>query len=635
MKILPCGVKYLPKSDDIYGEESFLQIRRVGTSYSNLTHTIARRASTVLSSRAARWGALAASTSSCVSASHVASEVAVLAVGFGGFYLATRVIDRLFGVGRTALPAMNGFGVKEEDDLTGMPVHDQIRIGDTTMNLREAAQHAAAGQVTPAERGEIRRRSLIHVAKQDAAELLQKVRQSRRLRFTRNIALAELADMVTTSKLRPNPDGRQYKDYRYGLSHEYGLPGFSVTVMMKDDFMEQEVRDNENDIKGRFVEMMHGKSRDEMVEAMTRLHKEVQYNHQIEVREPHEHAAAPGPGYMGHSIAFQSDKQFMGYYPQLRVYQPVSIDRVDRILVPEHLWDRVVQMTESNGALRSKLVRVEGTGKTKDEFLAGRENLRRRTRGYGGSFEPNFGSHSYHRFEIEYFRIVVGEGEQPVEAYREETHEKCVNAAVARAAGEAYDTHTDRGWIWVSPQEKVRLLRGQHDWKIFVNPNRENFYRVLEIVVSVLSRYPSGIMFKVPDDLDRMWRAGRIFGDSSSTPKIVIYLNPNALPAVALELDHFLRNQLSAGFPGKPGPSFARPFGDSGLVYYKKEYADDRRVEVAEQAAWQARDARVPGQEIRARQEEALRAAGWTGENFYMKAGDVDPLDDEPTTVDS
>ena len=90
-----------------------------------------------------------------------------------------------------------------------------------------------------------------------------------------------------------------------------------------------------------------------------------------------------------------------------------------------------------------------------------------------------------------------------------------------------------------------------------------------------------------------------------------------------------------AGLQGDTlGPSFTRAFGDRGL-FYKKEYfhpirmSDDRGV-IADQ---------LGNRSTMDEKSRAIAAAGYIGENFYMKSTDQDPLlatadSGEPVPVD-
>jgi len=158
---------------------------------------------------------------------------------------------------------------------------------------------------------------------------------------------------------------------------------------------------------------------------------------------------------------------------------------------------------------------------------------------------------------------------------------------------------------------------------------------VLEVVLSVLKRKKPGIEFKIPADLSSEWRPGRKFGESSDTPKIVIYVNEETLPEVIRALDEGLREKglSSAGFGEKPGPSFSRRYGFTDLLFYKKEHfvgrGKEERAIIADKVEARARNAGITDPEIILElKERALIVAGFDGENFYKRLDEVDPLED-------
>jgi hypothetical protein len=88
----------------------------------------------------------------------------------------------------------------------------------------------------------------------------------------------------------------------------------------------------------------------------------------------------------------------------------------------------------------------------------------------------------------------------------------------------------------------------------------------------------------------------------------------------------------AAGFGDQPGPSFARKYGRTGLLFYKMEYFagnfGDERAVIADEAERGARAAGItdPGKILELK-KNALVKAGFDGENFFKRAGDSDPLD--------
>ncbi|MBU1867458.1 MAG: HD domain-containing protein [Candidatus Margulisbacteria bacterium] len=114
------------------------------------------------------------------------------------------------------------------------------------------------------------------------------------------------------------------------------------------------------------------------------------------------------PQCVGHTVLMGDADKLMSTYPQLEVPHDVPLDQVQRIMVPDHLWDQTVKLVEARRPEMLKLLcRVKGTGQTKDEFQAGRENLTRRSSRHHGSFEPVFGYDSFFLFEQAYYREML------------------------------------------------------------------------------------------------------------------------------------------------------------------------------------------------------------------------------------
>jgi len=482
-----------------------------------------------------------------------------------------------------------------------------------------------------------------------AVSLRKQVRErGEPLLFTRNIDLAEFQDIIFSSELRQNGWGPKY--FRYGLGHEYGEKGAVIVLVMKKSFW-----DNQKDhgvLKNLFLDQVNGKSTpgrdpkiinkekgtrgvvimDHVVEKheqrtvfLKELAKAADYNRNIQHKEEQKELArareAESHSLAGKSILISQQDKYMGLYPQLEIPRNVPLDEVECILVPEHMWDEVNRLAQQNPAVRRLLKKVEGSGASRDEFLRGREKLGRRSRVQGGSFQPNFGYDSFFLFEQQYFRTVLDAGQK-----------EFFSKAVALMGKYGYRA-IHSGWLFAYPEGSPSLTRQERDWKIFINPREEKFLGVLESVLSVLSKNKKlGAYFKVPPDLSQEWRSGRRFGASSSAPKITIYVNETVLPVVLKALDRELRKSLAfAGFGKEAGPSFAARYGATDLLFYKKEYAygpeGDERARIANLVEREQRSAGLEDEaEIWRRKQESLYYAGYRGENFYIKAGDYDPV---------
>lgn len=503
-----------------------------------------------------------------------------------------------------------------------------------------------------------------------ALSLRSKVRErGEPLLFTRNINLAEFQDIVVSNELRRLERAPNYfryglnsknelrqmdlapKHFRYGLGHEYGEKGAVIVLVMKKAFWDN--RKDRGVLKNLFLDEVNGKpapgrelkvlkevkdignvrlmmdnvvgNHERRTQLLIELAVAADYNRNIQHKEAQKERAkakeAKALSLAGNTIWFFEQDKYMGHYPQLEVQQNVPLDEVECILVPEHMWQEVLHLAQQNPAVRKLLKKIEGSGKSREEFLRGREKLGRRSRTYGGSFEPNFGYDSFFLFEQQYFRAVL------------EAEQKDFSS---KAAGlmEMYGYHAvPSGWLFAYPKDIPMLMRNERDWKIFVNPREEKFLEVLESILSVLSANKRlGVYFKIPPDLSQEWRSGRKFGNSSSTPKITIYVNAETLPLILKALDRKLRKQLAlAGFGKEAGPSFAARYGATDLLFYKKEYAygpeGDERARVANLVEREQRSAGLGDEaELWRRKQQSLYYAGYRGENFYIKAGDYDPV---------
>ncbi len=477
--------------------------------------------------------------------------------------------------------------------------------------------------------------------------LRDKVRDSgKQLLFTRNIDLKEFEDIAGAGKMRIN--GHFIKYFRYGLGHEYGEEGAVIAVVMKPGFWEAEKE--KSTLSNPWLREINGKEISPQIKALNPeaktserlvymdfsiekpeekerilkdLAREADYNRNLSQKPSNDPDL---PGAPARTIVTSNQEGYMGLYPQLEVVHDVPLDQVENILVPEHMWDEVSRIAQQNPEISKLLCKVEGTGKTKEEFMAGRERMGRRSRNQGGSIQPNFGYDSFHLFEQAYFRAVLGE-------------EKAQSGDFLSQARELMKKHgyvgmPYAGWLYASPAGDAHLPReSNRDWKIFVNPRKEKLLDVMETVISVLDKKKMGIQFKVPADLSLEWRPGRKFGDASNTPKIVIYVNEQTLPVIMRALDAALKQaHSSAGFGSQNGPSFARRYGETDLLFYKMEYfagnMGDERAVVADQAEAKARAAGITDPEkILELKRNALIAAGFNGENFYRRAEDKDPMD--------
>lgn len=450
------------------------------------------------------------------------------------------------------------------------------------------------------------------------ARVLELAHESAGLLFTRNTCLAEFADFLENLCL----NGRR-KDFRFGLGSEYGKLGQLVTFVMRRTFLDS-VRpllamsrsaDQKARVRSLFYrDLPQDIPAEEVESTFTDLTPRAQYNRTIKTKKEESHTL------IGATVMFEPEEAptYMGIFPQLEVYNhDIGTDQIKAILIPEHLQTQVEAILASspNANQVRPLLQIVRSGKTEADFLAGRNEMGRRTRYLRGGFHPNMGYNALRAFENTYMRLVVGK------------HHPYIHQHEARNVLLAH-RHTAWAWgPWLQAEPvnlKPRLQRNHHDWKIFVNPRPEHFLKTLGHVAGVLNNYPEAMPFKFPADLNAEWRAGRTFGFSSDTPKIVIWLNKAALPIILEQLAQAIPD--GHGFGDLPGPSFAQPYKIDTLSF-KEEYPDDDRVSIGQRAASEARVSAITDpQEIRQRQAAALEAAGYQPPYFHRKIDRPDPV---------
>lgn len=474
----------------------------------------------------------------------------------------------------------------------------------------------------------------------EAAILMDRFQKSGRiLPFTRNISLEELASIADYGEMVVNGDGVKF--FRSGVGVEY----MNIVVVMKREFWEAEK--DRSILRNIWISTFKGETApgrspkhlnpelgvqgnllidgviegsEEKEKFLLELARNVKYNHDLEVCPSNlpwaEKVALPGQ-----TIAGEAAERYMGFFPQLEVKHDIPLEYIDAILVPEHLYEKALALVGRNPAVAKLLHKVEGTGKDEKEFYAGIDNVRRRSRlAEGMKKDPQFGDKALRKIEEEVLRRALG-GD-----YREQAN--------ALFDDHGFFHYPQDGWLWANPGNTPVLNRDRNnDWKIFINPREEKFMEVLGAALKVLSRNKElGAYLKIPEDLDREWRPGRKYGSSSTSPKIVIYANQETLALILNALDCALAELLAeAGFGKEPGPSFTRRFGSTDLVFYKKEYGfnerGDIRVKIAKQAEAAAKAKKIRGEEkILEEKRKALAAAGFEGENYYIRKGEIDPV---------
>jgi len=420
--------------------------------------------------------------------------------------------------------------------------------------------------------------------------LLSLVQHKGRLLFTRNVDLVELDDIIAKQALVPGARG--VKGFRHGLSCEYG----TIAIVMNEEFFPQ-YYNGFNLV--RLFTLTHGTNPTE--EDLTLAASACDFNHNINKED----TFAPDPGIAGRTASIRdlaTINEFMGYYPQLDLHVEVPLCFVKKILYPEHLWIEMQSRIQGlPPSLQAKFHKVSGTGATEADFLNGRSELARRSRIFSGGFTPVFGKNSLYRFELAYFQTVL-EANASI---------PFVDRAALLYKKYGFTPLPRSVWLDGLPSGEMISRRGQEDWAIFVQPKDEDYFAVLEATLKVLQG--KGIQFKIPQDMDVEWRAGRDF-HAPESPKIKIYVNRDTLPVVMAELETELA-KLNITGTGK-GPSFTKRYDPAGLLHYKMEYftGQDARAVIANRHSTMDE------------KKAALEAAGFVGENFYRKADEADPL---------
>jgi hypothetical protein len=473
----------------------------------------------------------------------------------------------------------------------------------------------------------------VPIVSPEAITLRDRVRNVAQLLFSRNIDLAEFIDIVSVGAIRTNGGGVKY--FRYGIGTEYGDEKFVISIVMKKGFWGAEGRRSR--FRNIFLTEVQGEKYNERTlrnvttndfidqaashdELLTKLARQVEYNRLLQLRDEDDPINKLAPQ-IGMTVLGLDVERFMGNFPQLEIAHEIDLDQVEKILVPQHLWAEVSARAKANPRVLALLQKVEGTGATKAEFLQGREKLGRRSRFNWGQFVPNFGYEAFHLFEQAYFRLVAKGNEQQL---------SYLDRAKAMIEQHGFQAH-QLDWLRAYSVAEAPDSREENDWKIFINPREETFFRVLEEVAKVLGKHNNLVsQYKIPLDLGLDWRPGRPW-KASNTPKIVIYVNQQSLPTIIRAIEQGLASLHDCGFGQQPGPAFARRYGNTDLIFYKMEafeHRRDQRVDIANEAEYKAQAAGIsdPNEILRLKQA-ALSAAGYVGENFYRRISDVDPLE--------
>lgn len=219
--------------------------------------------------------------------------------------------------------------------------------------------------------------------------LLNNVRQGGMLLATHSTDLAGAAAIMRSLKIDPQYFRKGKAFFRYGLGHSYGeivfvqQPGISGLGEINDIW---DVMIPDRDIR----------------EGLLRLVQNVEYNRNIPVRvgEPAPH----DPEGRSAMVSVFNEHALMELFPQFESSDPVWNLNTYVILVPDHLYKELLSQVPKQ--FHDWVVRIPGTGKRKKDFVRDRNNVARRTRFDGGTFEPKIGRDALFRYELVYFKIV-------------------------------------------------------------------------------------------------------------------------------------------------------------------------------------------------------------------------------------
>lgn len=223
--------------------------------------------------------------------------------------------------------------------------------------------------------------------------LLANVRNGGIMLPTHSTDLEGAIAILKSGRIDPEHFRKKKAFFRYGLGHSYGpivfvqRPGVGNIGKINDIW-----------------HVMNRTKKDR--EELFRLVGDVDYNRNIKVKPVQRDEVKP---YYGQSIIAQKgigadDSPLMELFPQFESTEPVSIDNSYVIMVPEHLYQEMIDNVPVH--LHDMLIKIPGTGKTEKDFLEGRERVARRTRVHGGDFQPVIGYEALFRYELVYFKIV-------------------------------------------------------------------------------------------------------------------------------------------------------------------------------------------------------------------------------------
>lgn len=470
------------------------------------------------------------------------------------------------------------------------------------------------------------------------------------LQWTHNAPITSInaifdSGVIKSFKEDPISRGAQF---RYGLSSDYGEIKFVMKSNFEDGRRGLDIRETNNHVivNEPFMldmfakaESYYGKkmSMDELKNAIA---KDYTFRSQI-----------------GEESIDEFSKSF--YNPQMHIADDVNLDAVDKVLVPEHLYDEVFDSATRNGFDTSKLVKVEGTGSIGEYYAYNRHlgigstqsaidiGARRLDLGRGSTNSIDVHPASFAKEEEAYMKVLLDNQVPSSKDIKASTLSQSAHDSTWSTIAEntpnfesisPFYTGRSNEYYWYSLRSNFHPSpsNSPDQWKVFINPKDENYLEVLERVVKSVSN---------EDDIELK----AIGGPSSklsdpNEPKIVLYIkDDDQLRSIVQKIDSEFAGESSllgadAGVRNgvfQEGPSFTKKFSD--LIYYTKGGMSEGISPVSGKSKSDViSDLSIEKGRTLTREEisDALTEAGFDGENFYKYSTDSDPLEGLSTNTE-
>ncbi len=452
------------------------------------------------------------------------------------------------------------------------------------------------------------------------------------------------------------PTDHRGSQFRYGLDSEYG----AIKIVMKRGFEEQfrgQGRNHHDDVDEIFYDLFQiARSRFKQAgmeerEMRRRIANEYDFRRQL-IPLPDD----PDDFILGDEVYLRSY-----FSPQLQIRKQVTLDNVQTILIPDHMFWDVTRFARDNGVpkeLIKKFKRVKGTGAEEQYFAfymdenkqehgdlrqALKDGVRRPGLYYGNSSTYTTSKAAFQKEEAEYLRILAKNMFGQDESYAEETSRdggyipvtSLSNVEYLRIANSIFAKHglatrQVNGWLYVKKGAVRKHTNDRKLWKLFLNPNPEHFYEVLDIVSSVLSEEERVYGKILSSNTDKRKSGAPAISDPNE-PKFMFYIYGNDAKERLVRIVTKIEERISAekvSMMALPqgvrhgyqqwGPSFTKKRNE--LIFYGQSgFYESSRHRIA--------------RGVDRKREQTELEKHYEGENFYLYKGEEDPFGSDPIEV--